>query len=70
MLFAISVWHGLRLAQKILGKDMPDQNVASKAIEEYESTLSRLAADLEARSPEAGTYHDQALTAWRACIKD
>lgn len=69
MLFAVSIWHGLSVAQKILGKDMPEPNVASKAVQEYESTLSALAEQLKSQQPEEGTYPEQALTAWQRCIR-
>ncbi|KAF2170975.1 hypothetical protein M409DRAFT_63978 [Zasmidium cellare ATCC 36951] len=70
MLFATSIWHGLTLAQKILGKEMPEQSVAIKAIQEYESTISRLAEQLKSQQPAEGTYAEQALTAWEKCIRD
>ncbi|KAK4621695.1 hypothetical protein CLAFUW4_07598 [Fulvia fulva] len=70
MLQAIPIWHGLSLAEKILGKDMPQRQAASKAVAEYEVALRGLAAELEARNPAEGTYEHQALEAWRRCIRD
>ncbi|EME43688.1 hypothetical protein DOTSEDRAFT_72893 [Dothistroma septosporum NZE10] len=70
MLQAIPVWHGLSLAEKMLGKEMPERQAASKAIAEYEVALRGLAAELEARNPAEGTYDYQALNAWRQCIRD
>ena len=70
MLQAIPVWHGLSLAEKILGKDMPQRQAASKAIAEYEVALRGLAAELAARNPAEGTYDHQALEAWRQCIRE
>ncbi|KAK4501636.1 hypothetical protein PRZ48_007445 [Zasmidium cellare] len=70
LLFAISIWHGLSLAQKILGKDMPARDQASKYIAEYESTLSRLVEQLKAQQPADWTYAEQVVTAWERCIRD
>lgn len=70
MLLSIPIWHGLRLAQKILRDQMPNAALAKRVIQNYESGLSTFAAAIEARKPEVGSYGDQALQAWRQCIKD
>lgn len=67
MLSAIRVWHGLMLAQKILGGHMPKNDIATKAIANYEARLKELAAQLE--SEELSPYGQQALDAWNACIR-
>ncbi|CAK3935286.1 Hypothetical predicted protein [Lecanosticta acicola] len=68
MLSAIPIWHGIFLAQKILGEDMPNNAIATKAIADYETRLNALAAELE--SDEPTPYGQEALAAWRACIRD
>lgn len=66
---AIPVLHGVFLANKTLGSSMPKQELATQIIASYEERLSAAAATLEARS-ELTRYDDQALQAWRRCIRD
>lgn len=69
MLRAIPVWHGLTVAQEILGKDMPKKSVVSQTLANYEIALSKVAQQLEARGEGIGTYDHMALAAWNACIR-
>jgi len=70
MLHGIPIWHGLLLAEKILGKDMPQQQLARKVRQDYEAGLTILAQAIEAQGPKEGSYGGQALRAWRGCIRD
>ena len=70
MLNGVPIWHGLRLAQKILGRDMPQAGEAAKIVADYEAGLRNLAQALEAKDPKEGGYGDQALRVWRECIRD
>ena len=70
MLHGVPIWHGLRLAQKILGNDMPQRQVADKVVKDYEAGLTILAQAIEARSPKPHGYDAQALDAWERCIRD
>lgn len=67
---AIPVWHGIHLAQKVLGNDMPNPNVAREALTKYEAAISDAVSKLEANNPEEQSYAGQALNAWRSCIRD
>lgn len=69
MLLGMSLWHGLNLADKILGMDMPNAMLASEVRNNYGSTLWAMARALEERDPNPtpGGYADQALRAWREC---
>ncbi|KAK4542289.1 hypothetical protein LTR36_006942 [Oleoguttula mirabilis] len=70
MLHGIPIWHGLHLAEKILGKGLPQPQVAKKVRQDYEAGLTILAQAIEAQQPKAGSYGDQAVRAWRECIRD
>ena len=64
------MWHGLYLAEKILGKNMPNPTVAREALASYETAIHYAVADLEAQNPAEGSYAGQALAAWRSCIRE
>lgn len=71
MLFAISVWHGLSVAQQVLdeaGQALPQAAVASQAIASYDALLKQLVDELEARHPRPDTYDEQALSAYKAAL--
>lgn len=70
MLHGIPIWHGLSLAEKILGKEMPQAQLARKVRQDYEAGLTILAQAIEAQGPAAGGYGAQALEAWRECIRE
>ena len=59
----IPIWHGLRLAQKMLGDNMPQAELADKVVKAWDSGLTELAKNLEAKGmTKPGSYGDQALT--------
>ncbi|CZT21280.1 uncharacterized protein RCC_07143 [Ramularia collo-cygni] len=70
ILQAIPVWHGLYLAQKLLGNEMPNPNVAREALASYEGAISNAVSELEAQSPTVGSYPAQAVDAWKSCIRE
>lgn len=69
VLLTLPIWHGLKLAHKILAIDMPNPMLAEEVRSNYEDGLTTLVRKLEARDPNPtpGGYVDQALTAWRDC---
>ena len=70
MLHGVPIWHSLRLARKILGDDMPQKQIADKVVNDYEAGLTILAQAIEAQAPKPKSYGQQALDAWRECIRD
>lgn len=70
MLDGVPIWHGLKLAQKILGNTIPQATQANKIAADYEAGLSNLAQAIEAQSPAEGSYSAQALDVWRNCIRE
>ena len=70
MLHGVPIWHGLQLAQKILGDEMPQRQIAERIVKDYEAGLTILAQAIEAKAPKAGGYDAEALDAWRRCIRD
>jgi hypothetical protein len=65
----MSIYHGLSLASKILGPNMPDAARASKIVQQYEQRLSTLATALSARNPEPNSFAASSLKAWDACVR-
>ncbi|KAH0040133.1 hypothetical protein KCU78_g1196, partial [Aureobasidium melanogenum] len=65
----MSIYHGLSLASKILGPNMPDAARANQIVQQYEQRLSTLAAALSARHPEPSSFAASALRAWDACVR-
>lgn len=70
MLYGVPIWHGLRLSMKVLEDEMPQKDVAEKVMQDYKAGLTILAQAIEAQRPKEGSYGDQALRAWRECIRD
>lgn len=70
MLHGVPIWHGLKLAQKVLGNTTPKASEASKIAADYEAGLSNLAQAIEAQEPVERSYGAQALDVWRNCIRD
>ncbi|KAJ9629787.1 hypothetical protein H2203_002168 [Taxawa tesnikishii (nom. ined.)] len=71
MLTKLPVWHGLRLAKAILGRNMPNSQQAQSIVQEYEARLSELADALDnGAAPKPNTYAEQVLGAWNGCISD
>lgn len=70
MLEGVPIWHGLKLAQKVLGDQMPMATQANQIIADYEAGLNNLANSIEAKSPAEGTYGAQALDVWKNCIRE
>ncbi|THZ92220.1 hypothetical protein D6C88_03263 [Aureobasidium pullulans] len=65
----MSIYHGLSLASKILGGEMPDAPRANHIVQQYEQRLSTLAAALSARNPEPHSFAASSLRAWDACVR-
>jgi hypothetical protein len=63
-LFAVSLWHGLQLASKILGQDMPHAEIAKSTVQQYRSVLDRAGKGLNARSPKPGSFDQNAIDDW------
>lgn len=70
MLHGVPIWHGLSLAQKVLGDKMPMAEKAKQVVADYEAGLSNLAQTIEAQAPKENTYGAQALKVWKNCIRD
>jgi hypothetical protein len=64
----MSIYHALKLAQKILGPDMPDAARANQIVQQYEERLKTLAAALKARNAGSGSFAASSLRAWDACL--
>jgi hypothetical protein len=70
MLHGVPIWHGLSLAQKVLGNQMPMAQQAAQVAADYEASLNNLAQAIEAQAPKDGSYGAQALDVWKNCIRD
>jgi hypothetical protein len=70
MLHGVPIYHGLLLAEKVLGNQLPQAQRAKQIRAKFEAALSALAKAVEAQAPKESTYGDQALRAWRACISE
>jgi hypothetical protein len=70
MMNGVPIYHGLLLAEKVLGAEMPQPSLASQIRKDYEAGLTNLAQAIEARAPAEGSYDDQALKVWRSCLQD
>lgn len=70
MLHGVPIWHGLKLAVQILGKNTPMSAQANQIVSDYEVGLSNLAKAIEAQAPKEGSYGAQALNVWRDCIRE
>jgi hypothetical protein len=67
---AIPIWHGLYVAKQVLGSSMPNPNLVDSVLAKYEGAIEKAVAELEGRSPEAGTFDDMAIMAWTSCIRE
>ena len=71
MRLGVPIWHGLSLAQKILGSEMPKAELVDRVVKDWEAGLSQLAEGLEKQKvTKPGSYKEQALRIWRECIRD
>ncbi|GAB7340353.1 hypothetical protein MBLNU457_6799t1 [Dothideomycetes sp. NU457] len=58
------LWHGLRLANTILGNDMPSSQIANQYVQKHEGRLSELVQGFEAQNGAPESYAQQAVAAW------
>ncbi|KAI5248150.1 hypothetical protein E4T43_01542 [Aureobasidium subglaciale] len=65
----MSIYHGLSLASKILGADMPDTARANSIVQQYEQRLSGLAEALKSRNPQPNSFAASSLKAWDDCVR-
>ena len=70
MLNGAPIWHGLALAQKVLGESLPKAQEVGKIAADYEAGLENLCKAIEAQSPKKGSYGEQAVKVWRNCVRD
>ena len=70
MLFAISIWQGLRAAQTVLGSEMPKAKHAERLMIRYKTALETAAKQLESRTDTPGYYDAEALAAWKDAVRD
>ncbi|TKA78137.1 hypothetical protein B0A55_02730 [Friedmanniomyces simplex] len=56
MLNGVPIYHGLLLAEKVLGPDLPRPAQARRIREDYEAGLTILAQAIEAQEPKEGSY--------------
>jgi len=70
MLEGASIWHGLALAQKVLGSNVPNAQEVGKIAADYEAGLENLCKSIEAKDPKEGSYGAQAVRVWRECTRD
>jgi hypothetical protein len=70
MLNGVPIYHGLLLAERVLGPDMPSYDFAIKVRKDYGAGLANLAQAIEARKPLEGSYDAQALELWRGCAEE
>ncbi|KAK3679888.1 hypothetical protein LTR78_000264 [Recurvomyces mirabilis] len=74
MLHGVPIYHGLLLADRILGSALPRAEKARSIRDDYEAGLTVLAQALEARGDGAlekeGTYGGQALMCWGSILRD
>lgn len=71
MLHGVPIYHGLLLAEKILGAEMPDRQRATTIRDDYEAGLEIMAQAIEAQTNTWNkTHSNQALKAWRRLIRD
>ncbi|KXT08424.1 hypothetical protein AC579_6525 [Pseudocercospora musae] len=68
---SISIYHGLLLAEKVLGDSLPRVDTAKMIISQYQARLESLASDIESRknSYDRNSYEIEALEAWNKCIR-
>ncbi|QIX01585.1 hypothetical protein AMS68_007102 [Peltaster fructicola] len=66
----VPAWHGLSLAQKILGKQMPQPELARNVIATYDTGLRQVIDQVKAKQPKEGSYGFEAVRAYDDCIRD
>ena len=64
---SIIIWHGLHLAQKLLGSSMPRAEIAKQVLQNLEDSLNTLAKTLQSQNRHENSYDGRALTAWQQC---
>ena len=67
MLQAIIIWHGLHLAQKVLGDSMPKAEIAGRVLKHFEDSLDVLAKKLQSRNKHEDSFDSKAVSAWQQC---
>lgn len=70
VLRGVPIWHGLRLAQQILGEEMPKAEMASQVVNAWKDGLQTLTTNLESRDVAPGSYAEQALEVWQGRVID
>lgn len=70
MLEGAPIWHGLALAQKVLGSKMENAQEVGKIAADYEAGLENLCKSIEAQKPKEGSYGAQAVRVWRECTRE
>lgn len=70
MLDGVPLWHGLQLAEKMLGERCPNKQQVSKIVADYGAGLKNLAESIDAKQPKEGSYGAQAVRVWKDCIRD
>lgn len=68
MLEGAPIWHGLALAEKVLGSGVPKE--VGRIAADYEAGLENLCKAIEAQNPKEGSYGAQAVRVWRECTRD
>ncbi|KAF7186224.1 hypothetical protein HII31_12466 [Pseudocercospora fuligena] len=68
----VPIYHGLLLAEKVLGDSFPRSDTAKMIISQYQARLESLASEIESRknSYDRNSYEIEALEAWNKCIRD
>ncbi|KXT03486.1 hypothetical protein AC578_1545 [Pseudocercospora eumusae] len=71
-MLSVPIYHGLLLAEKVLGDSLPRSGSAKMIISQYQTRLESLASTIESRknSYERHAYEVEALEAWNKCIRD
>ncbi|KAK5166600.1 uncharacterized protein LTR77_008143 [Saxophila tyrrhenica] len=70
MLRGMPIWHGLQLAQKILGNQIPQPDLVKQVTSAWEEGLEALSSKIQAGDVEEGSYAAQALKVWKDCIRE
>ncbi|EME82264.1 uncharacterized protein MYCFIDRAFT_60507 [Pseudocercospora fijiensis CIRAD86] len=70
-MLSVPIYHGLLLAEKVLGNSLPRSDTAKIIISQYEARLESLASEIELRknSYKRNAYEVEALEAWNQCIR-
>lgn len=69
VLDSVPTWHGLSLAQSILGKNMPQNELASRVVASLHAGLKQVTDEIRAKDPADGTYGAEALRTFDGCIE-